>query len=138
MSEIAVRTAAPPLWKMKDGRLIPIPDMTDSHLSNAIRMVIRNVESIRWQLGESLEYYLCGDPPDGAYFAASAALHELHNMTDFEVLYTGLPSFKHLVAEAKKRKLPVFRDVAQLYVEHVQSQPMTDEEYPLYDLNCDD
>ncbi len=33
-------------WKMKDGKVIPLKDMTDSHLENAIRIKSRSHEII--------------------------------------------------------------------------------------------
>lgn len=33
------------IWKTKDGTEIEVKDMTESHVRNALRLVIRNIES---------------------------------------------------------------------------------------------
>jgi hypothetical protein len=43
----------PLVWRTKDGREMFIKDMTDSHLTNAIKMVIRRIDEIHYSSNSS-------------------------------------------------------------------------------------
>lgn len=61
-------------WKTNSGKKIRICDMEDSHLLNAIKLMQRFGRASALQNWESLESYLCTDPPSGATQTAESEL----------------------------------------------------------------
>jgi hypothetical protein len=116
---ITARQGSAPVWKTRDGRVMQIADMDDRHLTNSIRMCIRNVESLRYQAIERIELYLCGDPPDGAYDCASQALVQVEAMSRLAVLMNTSEPFPHLCIEAQRRGLEVASEIRALINEHI-------------------
>ena len=57
---LRARNSGEIVWETKEGRLIPIKDMSDSHLVNAINMIIRLITKAEekaqkeWELLEAL------------------------------------------------------------------------------------
>jgi len=58
------------VWKTRDGRVIPVVDMTDDHLRNTLRMIQR-AGYVHSKQFVSLLMYACSEfTPDGAADAA--------------------------------------------------------------------
>ena len=90
-------------WTTRDGRTIPIRDMTDRHLRNTLAFLRRNVEQYR--NAEALRAWAYSEyAPDGAAYAAEQAAHfVLDVMDDDDVLQECVPEYPALVKEAQCR-----------------------------------
>lgn len=95
-----------PTWKTKEGKVVAIRDMTDSHLKNTVAMLRRNVGAFEATIRDGIWGYLVGDPPDGAAMAAEGALAELDEADDDDIIAACVDVFPLLVKETKKRGLP--------------------------------
>lgn len=62
------------IWTTRDGREIPVTEMDDRHLGNAIRFVKRAAENYRYAGLSALSYSTTA--PDGAAYAAERAADE--------------------------------------------------------------
>lgn len=98
LCEQAGREAAEPKWRTREGVVIPVRDMTDSHLTNAIRFLERREESIR------LHIFLAtfGGPGPSGEAAQDAYDAEVGRMADadFEDVY---PPYRWLIDERDRR-----------------------------------
>lgn len=92
-------------WTTRDGRTIPIRDMSDSHLRNTLAFLRRNVEHYRNV--EAMRAWAYAEyAPDGAADAAEQAAYDvLDVMEDDEVLSMCVPEYTALVKEAQRRGL---------------------------------
>lgn len=81
-------------WKTRDGRVIPIEEMENSHLLNSIRMMIRN----GWGSTNPLDM---GGPPNGEH-AQDSFWQEFENACE-----NYSPVLEALIDEAKKRNLKI-------------------------------
>lgn len=85
-------------WQTRDGRKVSIPNMTDSHLRNAINFVWRNRERIRLQW--FMRYFGSSGPTgDAASWAYEQAALEAANLPLRELV----TPFHHLLEEAESR-----------------------------------
>lgn len=111
--DILRATAPKDVWVTKDRHHIFIKDLTDSHLSNILRYLFRNVETYRLQAEIELMSYPepQGEMAQMAYWGAEQALHD---EPDYRILEDRFPNFRTLVDEARKRKLPVISEVFDL------------------------
>jgi len=69
-------------WTTRDGQVIPIRDMTDSHLLNAIRFVRRNAGELRMREAYALDYAaetMGGDMAQDSLHAAAAQTYDQHD-----------------------------------------------------------
>lgn len=91
----------PRSWKMKDGNLILISKMEDSHLINTIRFIERNAKAYHEKM---TDFYLTCIQPSGD-MAVDMFEREVSFWTEGD--YTDIlpPVYYSLTAEAKKRKL---------------------------------
>jgi hypothetical protein len=90
-------------WTTKDGRKIPIKDMEDGHLLNAIRMLQCKASAL--QSRETASYFMLGEPQgEMAQDAYHAGMDELMDMEPLEYLETR-EDYTALTQEARKRKL---------------------------------
>lgn len=90
-------------WKTREGAVMRISDMSDSHLLNTIKYLERNADAMRVNLAYEMFSYSCS-APDGAAMCAESGSDELLEMSNEEFLNDN-PKYKGLVREAKKRKL---------------------------------
>ena len=99
----------PTTWTTRDGRTLPIAEMTDDHLLATIRYLRRRnrLALFKITMRESLlRYRYAETAPDGA---AMAAEDEARNLTEPEgqdtLLAERLPVFAALLEEARYRRL---------------------------------
>lgn len=101
----------PSTWTMRDGTVIPISEMDDSHLFNAIAFLRRRnraaVRCMAWQNALSAARY-ASTAPDGAADAAMGCVEPtLRGDHDDEILAERLGAFAALLNEARRRGLKI-------------------------------
>lgn len=94
-------------WKKKDGSVMEITAMTDSHLTNSINMLRRNAQTL---LDAEMEFILSGPMPRGdhAQDAVDGCLRELSDMTPEQFLDEH-DAYTALMREARIRDLEVYK-----------------------------
>ena len=92
-------------WTTKDGREIPVNQMSDSHIANVILMMRRKPMTLM-----QLDYctpmygYLSGDPPDGAAYAVESEIRMIdRGYMDEEILIHNFPEYGAVLKEGKRR-----------------------------------
>ena len=89
------------MWTMRDGTKIPVTEMTDSHLDNAIALMERNSERYRQgaiNSGYQMLGFLHGEQ---AIYSVECELSRLEN-GEFD-LYDESESYRALVDERERR-----------------------------------
>lgn len=94
------------LWKQRNGKKIRIKDMTNSHLMNTIRMLLR---SATIEKGNSLMCFPSFDGDTMASYYAEQEWDTLDEMDDWEFAEMEYPIFKDLTDEALRRKLNIYK-----------------------------
>jgi hypothetical protein len=86
------------VWRTRDGRRIPVADMTDDHLANVMQFLRRSHR----RYVDTVTLY--GIPDDVGEYAAEAAASEMADalMSNVEDVY---PIYDDLVTEAIRRGL---------------------------------
>ncbi len=93
------------LWTMADGQQIPIRDMTDNHLINAIRYFRRNAPSaMRKAENDGMAVASCVSG-EMAEYSIESDLHELREMDPEDFIEQTVPNWGSLLKEAEKRKI---------------------------------
>lgn len=89
-------------WKTKNGTMIEIKDMSDSHIENCLIMIYRRLQ--RELENELLNAYAFAGSLRGemAQSAAESACDEIAEETPFDTMLTD-KTYKALVDEAKNR-----------------------------------
>lgn len=106
MSELHDRRL-PETWTTRDGRVIRIAEMGDSHLLNTVALLRRRnhagVRARAWRTALRAASYAT-TAPDGAADAAMECAHAcLRGDCDDEILAEELPEFAALLEEARRR-----------------------------------
>lgn len=97
-------------WVTRDGRVIKVKDMKDSHLINTMRMIMRVTKS---RLIEEQEYAILNFPSFQGETAQYYAEQEYNRLTSAIIddchvngwLSITLPCWDTMIKEAEKRKL---------------------------------
>jgi hypothetical protein len=89
-------------WTQKDGTKIRIKDMTDRHLINAVKMVLRMAEA---KQNADLCFYPSFNPDTMASYYAEQSWDSLNEMDAMEYAETEYPIFNDLMDEIYKRDL---------------------------------
>lgn len=96
----------PWIWRAKDGREIPVSEMTDQHLKHAIAFLERAYSSLCLQWSAMAECYAM-TAPDGASMAAESEAEALMQEADEQEHIEGeYPIYAVLVAEVERRQRP--------------------------------
>lgn len=93
-------------WTTREGDVINVMDMTDSHIRNTLRYFRTRCEAIR--LGECLEACAFARAmrfSEGAQDAFDAEMVDLAEADDDEVLCRLISGFEAVLEEAQRRKL---------------------------------
>lgn len=89
-------------WMTREGKVIRISSMTNSHLQNTINMLERNVEAYRQEMAEELIRDISGIVGEMAEYQLEGELTYLANMSDEEFL-SEFTSYDELVEEKERR-----------------------------------
>ena len=93
-------------WTTKDGRKIPIKEMSDRHLSNTIAFLRRNAGQNILREMTVLNLGLATTNGEMAQDGIERELAALESCGDDEYLSEACPQFDALIEEAEKRGLP--------------------------------
>ncbi len=89
-----------PLWATRDGRYLPVCDMTVGHLRNAARWATTHAENCYDLAAHALSY--ASSAPDGAAYAAEGEANSLRDEAVNLSLWSDL-----FTKELERRKEPV-------------------------------
>lgn len=98
-----MRKRKPFMWTMRDGTKIPVTEMTDSHLANAIALCERNAESFRQSAIHSGYQMLSMLQGEQAIYSVESELDRLEE-GEFD-LYEESESYAALIDEQERRTL---------------------------------
>ena len=106
-------------WTTRDGVMWLITDMTDSHLTNTLKYLHRNVEGFRDRMLLEIASY---PEPRGemAMDAYDSGISQMEHAGPRETLTQAVKPYLNLEKEALKRKLPVVKELV-----------LDEEEWPL-------
>ena len=97
-------------WKAKDGREIPIDELSDVHLANIMIMMARHAECYKWMLISEMWRYIDDAPEDAAkvysiqdIMACQQEAYRLEEMDALDVMRNTLDTFSALEKECIKR-----------------------------------
>jgi len=90
-------------WTTRDGRVVPVAEMTTEHLANTIKFLRRNALSMRLQVLRAMSRYI-EQAPDGAAMACEAEADWIIDMSDEQFLARFVPQWHGLNLELAKRK----------------------------------
>ena len=115
-------------WLTRDGRILLIINMEDTHLVNTIRYLEKTAPARMTALAMNMLSY-AADAPDGAADCAEAGAMELADMPVEEFLANDR-KYQALLKEAKRRKLKFqhfqmtrereLDQVAHVFLEHIE------------------
>lgn len=97
-----VKALKGPMWKTKDGTFIPVKELTDGHLLNAIKLLQRAAKEQGHLTALSLQAYAVTAPDGAADAAERGASSLLEGHYEIEQIF---PIYRSLISAAKKRKL---------------------------------
>jgi len=99
-------------WKTREGEVMAVVDMTDSHMENCMRMMLRQADNIydKWMIALAEE----GDGPfgprgDAAQDAFDDGFNQLMQMKPTEWLRRYFPPFMAMHNELRARKVAELR-----------------------------
>lgn len=92
-------------WTTIDGKRIPIPELSDSHLLNIIRMLRRQAPHVKEVALEEGYNFLSTLRGEMATYYAEQDIQSVEDSTDEEFLSEYHPLWDDLVAEANRRGL---------------------------------
>ena len=100
-------------WKTKDGCVVSVKDMGDSHLLNTVKMLQRC--AMRKKLATEIFYVSCVPPTaDGALDCFN---HEFDDALDSTWIDYTPPIYESMVKEIEKRKLVLKNELERRYGE---------------------
>jgi hypothetical protein len=91
-------------WKTRDGRVIAINEMEDSHLLAAMGMLERGAFAKQSQLAMAL-YNYAAQAPDGAAMCAEMEAEYIGRLSPQEFLQLRNEHYKAMSQEARRRQL---------------------------------
>ena len=88
-------------WTTKDGRVIPVKDMSTQHIVNAIAYIERHVDDCRCATIDAAVQVLAFTRGEQATYAIESALNQMLYDPQFQL--EAMPIYRALQRERKKR-----------------------------------
>ena len=92
-------------WQTKDGTVIPIKDLTDSHLLNIIAYLLRTAPVAHEIAIDSAFIFSSSLRGEMAQYYAEGDCHRLTRISDEEFIEETIEQWPYLLREAKRRQL---------------------------------